>query len=86
MLIHNPNAAHTPYPAELRQVMNIRRANESRDWLSSWNQLSATATPLWSLPELADRPGRRLVTLATAAAGCAVVAGAFGATVVLPVI
>jgi uncharacterized membrane protein YbhN (UPF0104 family) len=35
---------------------------------------------------LADRPGRRALTLATAAAGCALVAGAFGATVVLPVI
>lgn len=57
MLIHNPNAARTTYPAELRQIMNIRRANESRDWLAGWNQLSATATPLWSLPELAARLG-----------------------------
>lgn len=57
MLIHNPNAARTTYPAELRQIMNIRSANESRDWLSSWNQLSATATPLWRLPELAGRLG-----------------------------
>jgi len=57
MLIHNPNANRTTYPAALRQIMNIGSANESRDWLSSWNQLSATATPLWSLPELASRLG-----------------------------
>ena len=57
MLIRNPNAVTSPYPGELRQIMNIERANESRDWLSGWDQLSATATPLWQLPGLASRLG-----------------------------
>ncbi|MEX6501775.1 diaminopropionate ammonia-lyase [Pseudomonas zhanjiangensis] len=57
MLIHNRNASLAPYPAELRRIMSIHQATESRAWLSSWNQLSSTATPLRDLPGLAARLG-----------------------------
>ena len=57
MLIHNPRASFVPYPVELRQVMSMRTADESRAWLSSWDHLRAGATPLWSLPGLARRFG-----------------------------
>jgi len=57
MPIHNPNAVFAPYPAELRQIISIERARESRAWLSRWTPLIAGATPLWSLPGLAGRLG-----------------------------
>lgn len=63
MLIHNPNACFVPYPAELQQIMNIRNADESRVWLSHWRQISRSATPLRSLPELAHRLGLGAVSV-----------------------
>lgn len=55
MLITNPQASRIQYPAELRQILNITAAKQSRNWLAHWNQLSSTATPLWNLPGLAAR-------------------------------
>ncbi|MBV4503963.1 diaminopropionate ammonia-lyase [Pseudomonas sp. BW13M1] len=57
MLFANPNATRTPYPASLQALMSIRRANESRQWLSHWPQLRATGTPLHNLPDLAAELG-----------------------------
>ena len=55
MLILNPNASRTPYPAELANILSIESANESRHWLKSWDGLSTGSTPLWNLPGLAAR-------------------------------
>lgn len=55
MLTPNPRAVRAPYPAELAAVMNVERAHESRQWLSSWPQIARTATPLHDLPDLAAR-------------------------------
>jgi len=55
MLISNPLARRGAYDAALHQVMNIARARESRRWLSHWSVLNPGATPLWQLPQLAQR-------------------------------
>jgi len=55
MLKYNHGALHAPYPAELSAVMNIMRAHESRQWLSRWQQIAHTATPLHDMPDLAAR-------------------------------
>jgi len=57
MLIANPKASRQPYPESLRKVMSIEKANESRQWLSQWSRLNATATPLYELPDLAAELG-----------------------------
>ncbi len=55
MLILNPRAQRQSYPAELAAVMNMARAEESGRWLSSWQGISPQPTPLYSLPDAADR-------------------------------
>lgn len=57
MLTHNPKANHGTYPDSLQAVLNIRTADESRRWMVPWQRLSRQATPLWQLPDLADRLG-----------------------------
>jgi diaminopropionate ammonia-lyase len=57
MLIVNPRAARTPYPAELRSILDIERAHESRLWLSHWQVIARGPTPLRDLPDLAARLG-----------------------------
>lgn len=54
MLIANKRAARTPYPAELRSIMNIERAQESRRWLAPWSGIAREATSLYDLPGLAS--------------------------------
>ncbi|WP_068639352.1 diaminopropionate ammonia-lyase [Thauera butanivorans] len=53
MLIANERAIRAPYPSDLRSIMNIERAHESRQWLSHWSEIAPAATPLHDLPELA---------------------------------
>ncbi len=55
MLTANKRALRSPYPAELRRIMNIQRARESLAWLSQWNAISNAATPLYDLPGIATR-------------------------------
>jgi diaminopropionate ammonia-lyase len=57
MLIVNARSLRTAYPEELRQILNIKSAAESREWLSQWECLSRSATPLWDLPDAAARMG-----------------------------
>jgi len=57
MLIANRHATRTPYLAELRTIMNMERAQESRRWLGTWGAVSHTATPLYDLPDLAHTLG-----------------------------
>jgi diaminopropionate ammonia-lyase len=55
MLMINPRAVRAPYPAELKSLMSVERAQESRRWLSQWTELARGATPLYDLPGLAAR-------------------------------
>lgn len=55
MFTVNERASRSTYPAELRSIMNIERAQQSRAWLSSWSALSQEPTPLHSLPDMAAR-------------------------------
>ncbi|MDH4569052.1 diaminopropionate ammonia-lyase [Pseudomonas sp. BN414] len=57
MLTANPNAIRRPYPDDLRAIMSVARAAESRAWLSSWSRFECAITPLWQLPDLADDLG-----------------------------
>jgi diaminopropionate ammonia-lyase len=57
MLIANPNAKRETYPDELKGILNIDKANESRAWLSEWSRLNSAGTPLHSLPDLAAELG-----------------------------
>lgn len=57
MLIANPRASRTAYPAPLRRIMNIASAVESGAWLSHWPLVGAARTPLRELPDLAARLG-----------------------------
>lgn len=53
MLIANTRAERTPYPARLRSIMSMERAQESRRWLAPWAGIARHATPLYDLPDLA---------------------------------
>jgi diaminopropionate ammonia-lyase len=57
VLIANPNASRTAYPEELKAILNIQAAVESRAWLAHWPQLNPSGTPLFSLPDLAANLG-----------------------------
>ncbi len=57
MLVENRFATRTPYSPELRDVMSIAKATESRRWLSYWPELTREPTPLVSLPGLARELG-----------------------------
>lgn len=57
MLLANRNARRIPYPDDLREIMSIAKAGQSRDWLSYWTGLNRGATPLYSLPDLAAELG-----------------------------
>lgn len=49
MFIQSKFATRSAYPSELRQIMNMERAAESREWLSYWKILNPSPTPLVSL-------------------------------------
>ena len=53
----NSQARRCSYDASLREVMNIARGRESRQWLSSWSRLAPHPTPAWPLPLLAKQLG-----------------------------
>ena len=57
MLFANSQARRRGYDAPLREVMNIARGRESRQWLQTWRQLAPHPTPAWSLPRLAAQLG-----------------------------
>lgn len=53
MFTANKNARREIYPTELKEIMSIQKAAESRAWLSTWNKIN-DGTPLHSLPGLAS--------------------------------
>jgi diaminopropionate ammonia-lyase len=63
MLIANPRATRASYPPELRAILSVARAQESREWLARWDGIRPGATPLHSLPGLAGELGLGQVLL-----------------------
>jgi diaminopropionate ammonia-lyase family len=57
MLVENSSAVRAPYSDDLRQIMSIAKAKESREWLSHWAELTKEATPLVPLQGLARKLG-----------------------------
>jgi diaminopropionate ammonia-lyase len=57
MLMNNPQASRSAYPDDLHAVMNIKSAQESGIWLSHWDQINQSVTPLWDLPDAAEALG-----------------------------
>jgi diaminopropionate ammonia-lyase family len=57
MIHRNSLVGRGPYPLELQQILDIRRAREFRAWLSPWPLLAGQPTPLLSLPGLAAALG-----------------------------
>ncbi len=57
MWTNNPRAVRAPYPDALRAVLNQARAHESRAWLAPWPGLAPRPTPLYELPDQAQRLG-----------------------------
>lgn len=57
MLIANPNAKRQAYPDDLKAIMNLQNAEESRAWLAEWPLLNGQGTPLYALPDLAAELG-----------------------------
>ncbi|MFK0037080.1 MULTISPECIES: diaminopropionate ammonia-lyase [unclassified Pseudomonas] len=57
MLLANPNVTRQPYPDDLKRIMSIASANESRQWLGQWSSINANGTPLYDLPGLASELG-----------------------------
>ena len=57
MLIANKHASHADYSDQLKVVLSIESADQSRAWLKHWNLLRSSATPLWDLPTAAARLG-----------------------------
>jgi len=57
MLLANPNVTRQPYPDDLKRIMSIASANESRQWLGQWPSINANGTPLYNLPSLASELG-----------------------------
>ena len=55
MLAVNPRATRTSYPAALKEILSIDKAQESRAWLSCWDKIAPGMTPLRKLPGLAAR-------------------------------
>ncbi|AMB85191.1 PLP-dependent lyase/thiolase [Pseudomonas agarici] len=57
MLISNDNACRQRYPDELKAILSIEQAHQSRAWLANWSQLNPGPTPLFELPDLAASLG-----------------------------
>ncbi|KHK59953.1 diaminopropionate ammonia-lyase [Burkholderia sp. A9] len=57
MLTANPRVTRTDYPAELKAILSIEKAEESRVWLFGWDKIAPEATPLHGLPGLAAKLG-----------------------------
>jgi diaminopropionate ammonia-lyase len=57
LLIENRHSVRDAYPEDLRSIMSVAAAQESRKWLRTWAGISPGATPLRSLPGLATALG-----------------------------
>ncbi|WP_083266140.1 pyridoxal-phosphate dependent enzyme [Burkholderia lata] len=63
MLTSNPSAARTLYPIELKRLLSIEKALESRSWIHCWDEIGRGATPLREFPELAAKLGVAAISI-----------------------
>ena len=57
MLFANKRAVRASYPADLKSILSVAKACESRQWLASWNGIKPGPTPLYALEGLAQSLG-----------------------------
>ncbi|HEX7959243.1 MAG TPA: diaminopropionate ammonia-lyase [Terriglobales bacterium] len=57
MLITNTRATRETYPNDLRSIMSVDKAEQSRKWLSTWGGIYPGSTPLYALDGLATALG-----------------------------
>ena len=57
MFIHNPQAIRTPYPATLKQKLNVDAASQCWEHLVQWALINPTPTPIWDMPNTAAALG-----------------------------
>ncbi|PMS36800.1 diaminopropionate ammonia-lyase [Trinickia symbiotica] len=57
MFVANRRAVRSSYPVELKEILSVEKAEESRRWISAWDGIAEGATPLYSLPGIARRLG-----------------------------
>ena len=57
MLLLNKRAVRASYPAELKSILSVAKAAESRQWLASWSGIDQGPTPLYALAGLAEKLG-----------------------------
>ncbi len=62
MFLKNQHAQQSNYPLELKKILNITSAANSRLLLSHWEKITSN-TPLWSLPQLASKNGVKLISV-----------------------
>jgi diaminopropionate ammonia-lyase len=56
-LTTNTRAVRADYPIDLRSILSVAKAEESRMWLANWSGLRPGATPLYYLSSLARSTG-----------------------------
>jgi diaminopropionate ammonia-lyase len=57
MLFANERAVRARYPAELKSILSVAKAEESRRWLATWSGIEPGPTPLYALDGLAESLG-----------------------------
>jgi diaminopropionate ammonia-lyase len=55
MLIKNKHAKRVVYSDDLKLILNIHKAEQSKKWLSTWPLLGRETTPLWELSNVAKK-------------------------------
>ena len=63
MLLHNPRAVRTAYPDELHEFLNHTQAQISRDCLRQWRGIAPNPTPIYDLPDAAQRIGVGMISV-----------------------
>jgi diaminopropionate ammonia-lyase len=62
MFFKNQHAQYSNYPPELKAILNVTSAFESRLLLSHWEKITSN-TPLWSLPQLASKSAVKQISV-----------------------
>ena len=57
MLLVNKRAVRASYPADLKSILSVAKAAESKRWLMKWSGIKPNPTPLYQLGVLAESLG-----------------------------
>ena len=63
MTFANKRAIRARYPAELKSILSVAKAEESRRWLATWSGIEPGPTPLYALKGLAESLGLAQILL-----------------------